>query len=65
MSSETIQAVVARYFTATRRMYPDAWVACFAEQATNYEPAAPAPLQGHAACASSSWGLPDRSGSSV
>lgn len=49
MASETIQAVVAQYFAATRHMDPDAWVSCFAEHATSYEPAAPAPLQGHAA----------------
>ena len=49
MAPETIQAVVSQYFAATRRMDPDAWVACFAEHATSYEPAAPAPLQGHAA----------------
>ena len=49
MASETIQAVVSQYFAATRRMDPDAWVPCFAEHATSYEPAAPAPLQGHAA----------------
>lgn len=49
MASETIRAVVARYFAAIRHMDPDAWVSCFAEQATSYEPGAPAPLQGHAA----------------
>jgi steroid delta-isomerase len=49
MVPETIQAVVTRYFAATRRIDPDAWVACFAEDATSYEPAVPVPLQGHAA----------------
>lgn len=49
MASEMIQAVVARYFAATRYMDPDGWVACFADQATSYEPAVSAPLQGHAA----------------
>lgn len=49
MAPETIRAAVAQYFAAIRLMDPDAWVACFAEQATSYEPGAPAPLQGHAA----------------
>ena len=49
MTSGTIQEVVARYFATTRRMDSDAWIACFADQATSYEPAVSAPLQGHAA----------------
>lgn len=49
MSSEHIQAAVARYFAATRHTDPDAWVSCFAEHATSDEPAVPVPLQGHAA----------------
>ena len=49
MASEAIPAVVAQYFAAIRRMDPDAWVACFTEQATSFEPGASAPLQGHAA----------------
>lgn len=49
MASQVVPPVVAQYFAAIRRMDPDAWVACFTEQATSYEPAAPAPLQGHAA----------------
>ncbi|MDF0644419.1 MAG: nuclear transport factor 2 family protein [Nitrospira sp.] len=49
MEPETVRAAVARYFAAIRQMDADAWVACFAEQATSYEPGAPAPLQGHAA----------------
>jgi ketosteroid isomerase-like protein len=48
MSSEHIQSAVAQYFAAIRHMDPDAWVACFAEQATSDEPGAPAPLRGHA-----------------
>ena len=49
MAAQIIPPVVAQYFATIRRMDPDAWVACFAEQATSYEPGAPAPLQGHAA----------------
>ena len=49
MASEVIPTVVAQYFAAIQRMDPDAWVACFAEQAISYEPGALAPLQGHAA----------------
>ncbi len=49
MTSEKIPAVVAGYFSAIGEKDPDAWVACFAEQATSYEPGAPTPLQGHAA----------------
>ena len=49
MASEAIPAVVAQYFAAIRRIDPDAWVACFTEQATSFEPGASAPLQGHAA----------------
>ena len=49
MASQIIPPVVAQYFTAIRRMDPDAWLACFTEQATSYEPGAPAPLQGRGA----------------
>ena len=49
MAPGAIESVVARYFAATRAMDLEAWVACFAENATSYEPAAPAPLCGHAA----------------
>lgn len=49
MAAQIIPAVVGQYFATIRRMDPDAWVACFTEQATGYEPGAPAPLQGHAA----------------
>ncbi len=49
MAAQIIPAVVAQYFAAIRRMDPDAWVACYTEQATSYEPGAPAPLHGHAA----------------
>jgi steroid delta-isomerase len=49
MTSENVPAVVARYFTAIGEMDPDAWVACFAERGTSYEPGAPSPLQGHEA----------------
>lgn len=49
MTSENIHTVVARYFSAIGEMDPDAWVACFAEQGTSYEPGSPTPLQGHAA----------------
>lgn len=38
MEPETVRAAVARYFAAIRQMDADAWVACFAEQATSYEP---------------------------
>jgi len=47
MTSENIPTVVAGYFTAIGEKDPDAWVACFAEQGTSYEPGAPAPLRGH------------------
>jgi len=49
MASEKIPAVVARYFSTIEEKDPDAWVACFAEQGTSYEPGAPTPLQGHVA----------------
>jgi len=49
MAPERIQSVIAQYFAATRAMDLEAWVACFAENATSYEPTAPAPLQGHTA----------------
>jgi hypothetical protein len=48
MTSENVPAVVVRYFNAIGKMDPDAWVACFAEQGTSYEPGSPTPLQGHA-----------------
>ncbi|NGZ03441.1 MAG: ketosteroid isomerase [Nitrospira sp. WS238] len=47
MTDEKIQAVVEQYFAAIRRMDPDAWVRCFAEEGISYEPGTPAPLQGH------------------
>jgi steroid delta-isomerase len=49
MGSQAISPVVSKYFAAIRAMDPDAWVACFTEQATSFEPGAPVPLQGHAA----------------
>jgi steroid delta-isomerase len=49
MATQIIPPVVGQYFASIRRMDPDAWVACFTEQATSYEPGAPAPLHGHAA----------------
>src|SRR5207253_10890018 len=49
MAPDRIQSVIAQYFAATRAMDLEAWVACFAENASSYEPAAPAPLQGHTA----------------
>ena len=49
METPIIPPVAGQYFAAIQRMDPDAWVACFTEQATSYEPGAPAPLQGHAA----------------
>ncbi|MCE3224886.1 MAG: putative Steroid delta-isomerase [Nitrospira sp.] len=49
MASQVIPPVVSEYFATIHRMDPDAWVACFTEQATSYEPGAPAPLHGHAA----------------
>lgn len=49
MSPDVIRSVVARYFAATRAMDAEAWVSCFAEEATSHEPAAPAPLEGRAA----------------
>ena len=48
MTSEKILAVVSDYFSAIGEKDPDAWVACFAEQGTSYEPGAATPLQGHA-----------------
>ncbi|MCS6288851.1 MAG: nuclear transport factor 2 family protein [Nitrospira sp.] len=49
MAGENIPAVVGQYFATIGEMDPDAWVACFAEQGTSYEPGAPTPLKGHAA----------------
>jgi steroid delta-isomerase len=49
MASQPIPPVVSEYFAAITRMDPDAWTACFTEQATSYEPGASSPLQGHAA----------------
>ena len=48
MATQIIPPVVGQYFASIRRMDPDAWMACFTEQATSYEPGAPTPLQGHA-----------------
>ena len=48
MTSEKIPAVVSDYFSAIGEKDPDAWVACFADQGTSYEPGAATPLQGHA-----------------
>ncbi len=48
MIAEKIPTAVTRYFSAIEEKAPDAWVACFAEQGTSYEPGAPTPLQGHA-----------------
>ena len=49
MAAQVIPPVVSEYFAAIHRMDPDAWVACFAEQATSYEPGASVPLQGRPA----------------
>lgn len=49
MAAQPIPPAISEYFTAIGRMDPDAWIACFAKEATSYEPGAPAPLQGHAA----------------
>jgi steroid delta-isomerase len=48
LAPEAIQAVVNRYFAATRSLDLDAWLSTFASDATCYEPGNP-PLQGHAA----------------
>lgn len=49
MSSDAIRSVVAKYFAAFRTKDVEGWVACFGDNATSHEPAAPVPLQGHAA----------------
>ncbi len=49
MASQPVPPAVSEYFAAIGRMDPDAWAACFTEQATSFEPGAPAPLQGRAA----------------
>ena len=49
MMDETIPTAVRQYFVAIGKMDVDAWVSCFAEDGTSYEPGAPAPLQGRAA----------------
>lgn len=49
MASQPTPPAVSEYFAAIARMDPDAWIACFTEQATSYEPGAASPLQGHAA----------------
>ena len=48
MAAQAIPPVVREYFAAIQRMDPDAWVACFTQHATSFEPGASAPLQGHA-----------------
>lgn len=49
MPAQSAPPAVSEYFSAIGRMDPDAWIACFAKQATSYEPGASAPLKGHAA----------------
>src|SRR5262249_58035574 len=43
----TIKQVVAAYFTATRAMDLEAWLANFAEDAVSYDPVGAPPTQGH------------------
>jgi steroid delta-isomerase len=49
MTSDGIQAAVAKYFAATRAMDLNAWLGCFAENAVSYDPVGGPPLHGHAA----------------
>jgi steroid delta-isomerase len=49
MASDAMRSVVSMYFSAFHTKDAERWVACFAPDAVSHEPAAPVPLQGHAA----------------
>lgn len=46
MPPEMIQALMARYFAATRKMDVEAWLGCFAEDAVSHDPYGGTPLKG-------------------
>ena len=46
MIPDTKEALVKRYFAATRAMNPDAWLACFAEDAISHDPYGAPPIEG-------------------
>lgn len=49
MSTQTIPQPIQDYFAATRAIDVEAYLAAFAEDATNYDPVGGEPLKGHAA----------------
>lgn len=46
MTPASIQTLVSRYFAATRAMDPDAWLACFAEDAVSHDPYGTSSIRG-------------------
>jgi steroid delta-isomerase len=46
MTPEAMQTLIIRYFTATRAMDLDAWLACFADDAISHDPYGAPPIQG-------------------
>lgn len=46
MTPAAIQALITRYFAATRAMDLDAWLACFADDAVSHDPYGAPPIQG-------------------
>ncbi|MGQ0812111.1 MAG: nuclear transport factor 2 family protein [Nitrospiraceae bacterium] len=48
MTPEAMEALVRRYFAATRAMDLEAWLACFAEDAISHDPYGAPPTQGKA-----------------
>ena len=46
MTSDVMQTLVTRYFTATRAMDLNAWLSCFADDAVSHDPYGAPPIQG-------------------
>ncbi|OLP19727.1 ketosteroid isomerase [Leptolyngbya sp. 'hensonii'] len=60
LAPTTVQSVVQQYFAASRSTTKvEGMVACFAEDATTYEPVGGPPSQGHAAIRQTLQGLVD------
>lgn len=46
MTPEAMQTLITRYFSATRAMDLDAWLACFANDAVSHDPYGTPPIRG-------------------
>ena len=46
MTPEAMQTLITRYFSATRAMDLDAWLACFADDAVSHDPYGAPPIRG-------------------